>query len=66
MQEAFVNSCGIAAEDLSVSHSMCGHVILIPGEMLLANKKDTALIVQAFRKTEKYLLDHIGESKRNG
>lgn len=66
MQEAFKNSCGVIADDLSVSHSMCNHVILIPGEVLLADKKGTTMIVEAFHKIEKYLLNHVEESKRNG
>lgn len=66
MQEAYKNSFGLVADNLSVSHSMCNHVILISGEMLLANKKGIAMIVEAFRKIEKYLLKQAGESKGNG
>lgn len=66
MQEAFKNSRGLVADDLSVAHSMCNHVILIPGEMLLANKKDIGMIIRAFYKIEKYLLNQAGVSKKNG
>lgn len=66
MQEAYKNTLGLVADDLSVSHSMCNHVILISGEMLLANKKSTMMIVEAFRKIERYLLKQVEESKRNG
>lgn len=59
MQEAYINSKGLVADDLSISHSMCNHIILISGEMLLANKKCIAMIVEAFRKIEKYLFKQI-------
>lgn len=58
MQEAYINSSGKVAKDLSVAHSMCNHVVLIPGEVLLADKKVREMIVTAFGKTEKYLLSN--------
>lgn len=66
MQEAYINSSGLIADDLSVSHSMCNHVILITGEMLLANKKDTSKIVEAFQKVENYLLQKVEGYQFNG
>lgn len=65
MQEAFINSRGRTADDLSVAHSMCNQVIQIPAEMLLADKKHTDMIVQAFEKIERYVLSKRGE-KNNG